>query len=73
MSGHQQKGDHKLCWSCGKHGVPGVGSRMTCAHCEVTWMPWSSSVRGDPNYVCWEGQVVHCVDFSVPGALGAPA
>jgi len=73
MSGSQQKGDHKLCWNCGERGVPGVGSRMTCPGCEVTWMPWSSVVRGDPTYVCWEGSVIHCVDFSRPGALGTPA
>ena len=73
MSVSQQKGDHELCWNCGKRGVPAVGSRMTCPECEVAWMPWSSAARGDPNYVCWEGKVIHCVDFSRPGALGAPA
>ena len=29
MSGSQQRADPKLCWNCGKRGVPGVGSRMT--------------------------------------------
>jgi hypothetical protein len=46
---------------------------MTCPECEVTWMPWSSAARGDPEKVCWEGAVIFCVDFSRPGALGAPA
>jgi hypothetical protein len=73
MSGSQQRADPKLCWNCGKRGVPGVGSRMTCPECEVTWMPWSSAARGDPEKVCWEGTVIFCVDFSRPGALGAPA
>ncbi|HEY3650216.1 MAG TPA: hypothetical protein VGL33_19795 [Streptosporangiaceae bacterium] len=73
MNGSQQRADPKLCWNCGKRGVPGVGSRMTCSECEVTWMPWSSAARGDPEKVCWEGAVIFCVDFSRPGALGAPA
>ena len=73
MSGSQQTPDPKLCWNCGNRGVPGVGSRMTCHECEVTWMPWSSAARGDPEKVCWEGAVIFCVDFSTPGALGAPA
>jgi hypothetical protein len=73
MSGSQQRADPKLCWNCGKRGVPGVGSRMTCPECDVTWMPWSSAARGDPEKVCWEGTVVRCVDFSGPEALGAPA
>jgi hypothetical protein len=73
MSGSQQRADPKLCWNCGKRGVPGVGSRMICLECEVTWMPWSSAARGDPEKVCWEGAVIFCVDFSRPGALGAPA
>jgi hypothetical protein len=73
MSVSQQKGGHKLCWNCGARGVPGVGSRMTSPECEVTWMPWSSAARGDRNYVCWEGAVVYCVDFSGPGAIGTPA
>jgi hypothetical protein len=73
MSGSQQRPDPKLCWNCGNRGVPGVGSRMTCPECEVTWMPWSSAARGDPEKVCWEGAVIFCVDFSRPGALGAPA
>jgi hypothetical protein len=73
MSGSQQKADPKLCWNCGKRGIPNVGSRMTCPECEVTWMPWLSAARGDPNKVCWEGKVIFCVDFSRPGALAAPA
>jgi hypothetical protein len=73
MSGNQQKADPKLCWNCGKRGIPDVGSRMNCPECEVTWMPWLSAARGDPNKVCWEGKVIPCVDFSRPGALGAPA
>ena len=73
MSGSQQKADPKLCWNCGERGVPDVVNRMTCPVCEVTWMPWLSAARGDPNKVCWEGKVIFCVDFSRPGALGAPA
>ena len=73
MSGSRQKADPKLCWNCGMRGVPDVGSRMTCPGCEVTWMPWLSAARGDPDKVCWEGKVIFCVDFSRPGALGAPA
>ena len=73
MSGSQQKADPELCWNCGKRGVPDVVSRMTCPECEVTWMPWLSAARGDPDKVCWEGKVIFCVDFSRPGALGAPA
>jgi len=73
MSGSQQRADPKLCWNCGKRGVPGVGSRMACPECDVTWMPWASAARGDPEKVCWEGTVIFCVDFSGPGALGAPA
>jgi len=36
--------DPKLCWCCGKPGVPNVGSRMWCGDCEVTWMPWARPV-----------------------------
>jgi hypothetical protein len=42
MSGSQQKADPKLCWNCGKRGIPSIGSRMTCLECEVTWMPWAA-------------------------------
>jgi hypothetical protein len=57
----------------GKRRVPGVGSRMTCLGCEVSWTPWFSVTRGDPNKVCWEGKVIFCVDPARPGAFEAPA
>ena len=69
----QKKADPKLCWNCGKRGVPGIGSRMTCPECEVAWMPWSSVARGDRGRVCWMGSVIPCVDFSSPEAPVAPA
>jgi hypothetical protein len=73
MSGSQQEGGRGLCWSCGKPGAYAGGWRMTCPGCEVSWMPWSSALRGDPKPVCWMGKVIDCVDFTGPGALGAPA
>jgi hypothetical protein len=73
MSGSQQEAHPHLCWNCGKRGAPGAGSRMTCPECEVTWMPWSSAARGDPNHVCWMGRLIVCIDFTKPEALGAPA
>jgi hypothetical protein len=73
MIGSQQEADPELCWNCGKQGAPGIDSRMICPQCEVTWMPWSSAARGDPNRVCWEGTVIDCVDFTKPETLGAPA
>ena len=73
MSGSQRQADPKLCWNCGERGVAGVGSRMTCSECDVTWMPWSAAARGDPAHVFWLGQIIDCVDFSQPEALGAPA
>jgi hypothetical protein len=73
MSGSQPKGDRGLCWNCGKLGAYAGGWRMTCSACEVSWMPWSSASRDDPNPVCWMGTVIDCVDFTRPEALGAPA
>ena len=73
MSGSQHEADLDLCWNCGKRGTSSAGSRMACPGCEVTWMPWSSVARGDPNHVCWMGKVINCVDFTEPQALGAPA
>jgi hypothetical protein len=73
MSGSQQEAHPHLCWNCGRRGAPGVGSRMTCPECDVTWMPWSSAARGDPNHVFWMGRLIVCVDFTKPEALGAPA
>jgi hypothetical protein len=73
MSGSEQKADPNLCWNCGKPGTVRLGWRMTCPECEVTWMPWSSDVRGDPGNVCWMGWVIDCVDFTKPEALAAPA
>jgi uncharacterized membrane protein len=32
--------DPKLCWLCGKKGVPATGSRLMCPKCDVTWMPY---------------------------------
>ena len=73
MSGNRQEVHPHLCWNCGKRGAPGVGSRMTCLECDVTWMPWSAAPRGDPNHVFWMGRLIACVDFTKPEALGAPA
>ncbi len=73
MNGSQQAVDPGRCWNCGKPGAPGVGSRMTCHPCEVTWMPGWSAARGDPKHVCWMGAVIDCVDFAKQQALGAPA
>jgi hypothetical protein len=73
MSGSQQKGDRGLCWNCGKLGAYAGGWRMTCLGCEVSWMPWSPAPGGDLNRVCWMGNVIDCVDFTKPEALGAPA
>ena len=75
MSGHRHKADPDLCWNCGKPGaVLGVvGDRRNCPECEVTWVPEWSATRGDPNYVCWMGTVIFCVDFTKPESLGAPA
>lgn len=73
MSGNRQEIHPHLCWNCGKRGAPGVGSRMTCLECDVTWMPWSATARGDPNHVFWMGRLIACVDFTKPEALGAPA
>src|SRR6478609_7476244 len=73
MSGNRQELHPHLCWNCGKRGAPGAGSRMTCPECDVTWMPWSATARGDPNHVFWMGRLIACVDFTKPEALGAPA
>jgi hypothetical protein len=69
------KGDPYLCWNCGKPGAAlgVVGDRRNCPECEVTWVPEWSATRGDPNYVCWMGRVIFCVDFTRPESLGAPA
>jgi hypothetical protein len=74
MSGHRQQPDPDLCWNCGKRGAAlGVGSLRTCPECEVTWVPGWSAARGDPDYVCWMGKAVLCIDFTKPESLGAPA
>jgi hypothetical protein len=73
MSAIQQETDPELCWNCGNPGAPDVTRRMTCPECEVTWMPGLSAARGDPNHACWMGEVIDCVDFTKPGALGTPA
>ena len=73
MSEGQHEADRDRCWNCGKRGAAGADGRMTCPRCEVTWMPWWSTARGDPNHVCWMGKVLDCVDFTKPQALGAPA
>jgi len=66
------KADPKLCWSCGELGSCLVSSKMHCPRCDVTWMPWASSMAG-PGEVWWNGKLVECVDFSRPGALSCPA
>ena len=73
MGGRQQNGYQGQCWNCGDPGAYAGGWRMTCHGCEVSWMPWSPVPRGDPARVCWMGKVIDCVDFTRPGALGAPA
>jgi hypothetical protein len=75
MSGHRQQPDPDLCWNCGKQGAAlgVVGGLRTCPECEVTWVPGWSAARGDPDYVCWMGKAVLCIDFTKPESLGAPA
>jgi hypothetical protein len=75
MSGHRRQPDPDLCWNCGERGAALglVGSLRTCPECEVTWVPGWSAARGDPDYVCWMGKAVLCVDFTKPESLGAPA
>jgi hypothetical protein len=75
VSGHRRQPDPDLCWNCGERGAAlgVVGSLKTCPECDVTWVPGWSAARGDPDYVCWMGKAVLCVDFTKPESLGAPA
>jgi len=72
MSETQYRADTKHCWSCGEQGSHLSGSQMQCRDCDVTWLPWSSSLV-NLDEVWWEGSLIACVDFTEPGALNCPA
>ena len=72
MNENKHQADPKLCWLCGAQGSYLVSSKMHCPGCDVTWMPWSTSMVG-PAEVWWNGKLVECIDFTKPGALSCPA
>ena len=65
--------DSQRCWNCGRSGTPGVGSRLMCTMCDVTWMPWTTAPRPMNDRVMHMGESVPVVNFTAPGALSSPA